>query len=184
MDSLAGKLLIAVPDLGDANFFRSVVLIFQHDDGGASGVILNRPSNMTIGKVWDKIAPEMECLNDDPVYVGGPVPGPLMALHNAMAYSDNEILPGLYLTMERENLNALVREPDRNLRIFSGYAGWGPNQLENEMEVGGWLTLPADANHVFDSPDELWKRVCEQVGHKIMLPRLSKKSGKADPNLN
>jgi putative transcriptional regulator len=183
MDSLAGKLLIAVPELGDSNFFRSVVLVFQHDNEGAAGVILNRPSNMTIGKVWDQIAPEIECLITDPVYVGGPVPGPLMALHNLMTYSDNEILPGLYLTMEREKLNSLVHESERKLRIFSGYAGWGPNQLEGEMDVGGWLTLSADATHAFDPPDELWRKVCEQVGHKIMLPRVSK-TGKADPNLN
>ena len=184
MESLAGQLLIAIPELPDQNFFRSVVLILQHTDQGASGVILNRPSDVTVSKVWDEISNDF-CMCTQTVNVGGPVEGPLLALHSCSDLAEARVLKNLYVSLRRENLNLLVRREDEEFRIYSGYAGWGPQQLDSEMERGGWLTLPADPSHVFSSPDLLWKRVCENVGHKTLLkPHFGIKSLPIDPSMN
>lgn len=184
MESLAGKLLIAVPELPDSNFFRSVVLIMNHTEEGAMGVVLNRPSNLTVAQVWDEISPQIDCDCNDPINVGGPVEGPLMALHTSMAISENDVLPGVYLSISHEKLDQLVLQSDHEFKMFRGYSGWAPGQLEHEIEFGGWLTLDADFDHVFETPERLWKLVCEHVGHQIMLPHFQRKSSGVDPSLN
>jgi putative transcriptional regulator len=182
MDSLAGNLLIAIPELHDVNFFRTVVLLFQHTEDGASGVILNRPSDVTIAKVWDEVAKEpSDC--QDVVNIGGPVEGPLIALHSSLALAEAPVVEGVFLSMERDNLNQLVNQSLQRFKIYSGYSGWGPDQLEAEIDQGGWLTLPANADHVFDSPEGLWKQVCSQVGHDILKPHIGN-FVPTDPSMN
>ena len=183
MESLVGHLLIAIPELPDSNFFRSVVLMLQHSEDGASGVVLNRPSNVTVAKVWDEISAEV-CNSDQTVNVGGPVEGPLIALHPSLALGEVQILPGLFMSLSRENLNQLVMQETHEFKIYSGYAGWGAQQLEFEIERGGWLTMNAEYEHVFESPDVLWKKVCAHVGHDIMLPHFGTKSLPNDPSIN
>ena len=182
MEYLSGKLLIAIPELGDGNFYRSVVLVFQHDDEGASGVILNRPSEITVGQVWDEISSEQSD-SQQVVNVGGPVEGPLLALHTCQALAESEIIQGVFLSFSRESLNSLVVREDEDFRVFSGYSGWGPGQLDQEMKAGGWLTLPARKEHVFGSSDSLWKNVCEDVGHDILKPHIGLRKP-VDPSLN
>ena len=80
MNSYFGHFLAAVPDLADSNFYRSVVLMFHHDEEGASGIIINRPSPVELSEVWNKVS-EVPCNVHQQLYVGGPVEGPLMALH-------------------------------------------------------------------------------------------------------
>lgn len=183
MENLSGKLLIAIPDLGDGNFYRSVVLVFQHDSEGASGVILNRPSEITVGQVWDEIS-DAHIESDLVVNVGGPVEGPLLSLHTCQELSETEVIKGVYLSFSRENLNTLVADhTDDEYRIFSGYSGWGPGQLDQEMKVGGWLTFAARKEHVFGDTDKLWKSVCEDVGRDILKPHIGFRSP-VDPSLN
>jgi putative transcriptional regulator len=183
MESLVGHMLIAIPELPDSNFFRSVVLMLQHSEEGASGVILNRPSNISVAKVWDEISVEI-CNSEQTVNVGGPVEGPLIALHASLELGEVQILPGLFMSLSRENLNQLVMQEKHQFRIYSGYSGWAPQQLESEIERGGWLTIKAEFEHVFASPDELWKNVCAEVGHEIMLPHFGIKSLPSDPSAN
>ncbi|MFK7767744.1 MAG: YqgE/AlgH family protein [Mariniblastus sp.] len=186
MDSLAGHLLIAIPDLNDSNFHQTVVVLFQHDNEGASGVILNRPSDVTVAKVWREISEEGEtsdCQCEDFVHVGGPVEGPLIGLHTSLDLAESPVIPGVFISMGRKKLNQLVTQNNQQFKIFSGYSGWGPKQLESEIEQGGWLTLPAKQNHLFQSPDELWKQVCDQVGNNILRPHLGKHRP-SDPSLN
>jgi len=173
MDSLTGKLLIAIPELHDVNFFRTVVIILQHSEEGASGVSLNRPSDVTIAKVWDEVAREpTDC--QDLVNIGGPVDGPLLALHTSLAFAESTVVAGVFVSLGRDNLNELVKQSEQQFRIYSGYSGWGPGQLEAEIEQGGWLTLPANVNQVFDSPEGLWRQVCSQVGHGVLKPHIGK----------
>lgn len=184
MDGLTGKLLIAIPELGDPNFYRSVVLVMMHGEEGATGIILNRPSNATVSSVWDQIS-DLECECDDAVHVGGPVEGPLMALHTSLAAAERQILPGVFLTMQREHLNQLVAQDEHEFRIYSGYAGWSPGQLEAEIERGGWLLREAAFEHVFEANEEaLWKMVCEHLGHDIMLPHFNQNRNFIDPGMN
>lgn len=184
MDSLTGKLLIAIPELGDPNFYRSVVLVLMHGAEGATGVILNRPSSATVASVWNQVS-DVDCECEDLVQMGGPVEGPLMALHTSLAVAERQILPGVFLTMHRDHMNQLVSQEEHEFRIFSGYSGWDSKQLESEIECGGWLLCEAEFEHVFESDDEqLWKMVCEHVGHDIMLPQFNHNRDFVDPGMN
>ena len=104
MDSLAGNLLIATPDLVDPNFLRTVIFLIQHTDQGATGVILNQPTPTTVAAVWDEIS-EAECECDHPVSRGGPVDGPLLALHQLLEVSEREVIEGVHVSMHRESLH-------------------------------------------------------------------------------
>lgn len=182
MESLEGQLLIAIPDLGDPNFSKTVVMVLQHNNEGASGVILNRPSEVTVSKVWNEVA-EADCDCQELVNIGGPVQGPLIALHGSLALAETPVTSGVFVSLSREHLNSLVNQTEQPFKIFSGYSGWGPGQLESEIEIGGWLTLAAEASHVFDTPDGLWRQVCDKVGNDILMPHLGKHMP-SDPSLN
>ena len=182
MESLKSQLLVAIPQLPDENFYRSVVLMIQHDEEGAFGVVLNRPSDVTVGEVWEQVVGE-SCDSLAPINVGGPVQGPLMAIHTDTECGETEILPGVYLATQKENLDRLVRQREHPVRIFSGYSGWAGGQLEGEMSVGGWLTTLATHEYIFDEAEDLWKRVADDIGNEILF--FSKGSnGPPDPSMN
>ena len=181
MDSLAGHLLIAIPDLPDSNFFRSVVLLLHHDAQGAAGVILNRPSNATVAQVLNDMVSSMETSADSSpqpiavdslIYLGGPVPGPLIALHGSLAWGQASVIPGLFVSSGDETLRQLIEQTEHPFKVFSGYSGWGPQQLEGEIDSGGWLTMPAEFDHVFAEADKLWTQACEAIGREILKDRL------------
>ncbi len=183
MTSLQGHLLIAAPQLPDGNFYRSVVLIIQHSDEGASGLILNRPSEVNLQDIWSQVA-DSQLDRDANINIGGPVEGPLMALHDRADVSPTEVLPGVYLSIERDQLDELVGCGDGHVKFFSGYSGWGAGQLEMELEVGGWLTTIASPQHVFEDPESLWQSVCEQVGQGILFDNLGSLRIPDDPSHN
>ena len=183
-ESYAGNLLIAVPDLPDTNFFRTVVFMIEHSEDGAIGVILNRPANVKLVDLWDELNSEITVQRNAPVFVGGPVNGPVLALHNQYMHSETQIIDGVYMTMASDRLNRLMMDEGGDVKVFSGYSGWASNQLENEVAQGGWLLMDAQPNHVFGSPDELWKSVSRKVGNDIMLPGMLRGQNFGDPNMN
>lgn len=184
MESTAGKLLVAIPELPDSNFFRTVVFMIEHNEEGAMGVVLNRPTSVTIGDLWQKLNPDVAVYADGNVHVGGPVSGPIIAIHDQFSLIDETIIDDVYMTMDRDRLNQLIANAEINLRIYSGYSGWAPDQLEDELQCGGWLVAPAKAQDIYGSPDQLWKSVCERVGNDIMMPGLPDLPSGGDPNLN
>lgn len=167
--SLVGQLLIAVPDLLDPNFNQSVVLIVQHDQDGASGLVLNRPTNTKLGEIFSE-EPAIAGA-DDCVYIGGPVEGPVMALHGCVSLSEKDVLENVYFSLGRENLLGIVNQTLRPFRVFCGYSGWGKNQLDNEIALGGWLVVPASAELVFGTAENLWNSVSDQVGLEIIFSK-------------
>ena len=183
MKSLAGNFLVASPHLRDPNFAQSVVLMLQHEEQGALGVIVNRPGDKTVDEVWEMIESEPPGC-DQFVHVGGPVPGPLIALHDQRKLGEKEILPKVFMSMQKDSIDALVRREGARFRLFSGHAGWGGGQLENEMRVGGWLTWPATAAELFADPADLWKSVCGKIGRKIIAPNIPEDRIPPDPGLN
>ena len=161
LTSTKGRLLVATPPLGDPNFDRSVVYMLEHTDDGAVGVVLNRPGPET---AVDGLGAWMERLS--PPYVvfgGGPVePDALIALADADGV-DPDSWSALRAGVGTVDLSV---DPDEvadvvhRLRIFRGYAGWGPGQLDAELDLGGWIVLAVEPEDVFtDDPDELWRRV-------------------------
>jgi putative transcriptional regulator len=184
LKSLKGHLLIAVPELGDVNFFRSVVLMVQHTDQGAMGLVLNRPTSVTVRDVWKEVF-DLDCNCRDLIHIGGPVEGPLILIHSQLARADMDVLPGLFVSTAKEHLQNIIEAGLPPFRLFSGYAGWGAGQLEQEIDAGGWLTMPAEGDQVFASPDDLWKRVCESFGTQIMQGQMGTvKHFPTDPSLN
>lgn len=181
MKYLDGHLLVAAPNLPDENFFRTVVLMVQHNDQGAFGLVLNHPLDVSIREIWQEIADE-ECECDSLLHLGGPVEGPLMALHTEPELSEIEVIPGVHVASEKDRLNQLVRSNASPLILFSGYSGWGADQLESEIAVGGWLTTPARYEHVFEQSDEMWKAVADEIGRQILFP--GQNPGHGDPGLN
>jgi putative transcriptional regulator len=161
--SIRGHYLIASKWLRDPNFYKTVVLMVEHGDDGAMGLVVNRPSCVTVAHALSEHFKLPE--TDDVVYVGGPVePSALFILHDAPQFDMHErpVVPGLYVGSSAEVFEEVVRSaadgnPDLNYRIFSGCAGWGPGQLEGELARGDWHLRPAAAAAVFtEDPYHLW----------------------------
>src|SRR5262245_6933084 len=132
MNSLKGHLLIATPELLAPIFAQSVILMLEHNDEGAMGVILNQPINTTITDLAGKIFEE-DFEWDKPLSLGGPVPGPLMVLHTIEELSDQEVLPGVCHTLEASRVQEIIRRRAEPSLIIANYSGWGPGQLEGEF---------------------------------------------------
>ena len=158
MASLAGHFLIASPKLLESNFARSVVLIVQHGDEGALGLIVNRPLETSVQEVCEKVL-EVHCAADGVLYQGGPCEGPLMVVHTDEDRSDVRVKPGVHFTTDRENIEWLLAHASGPVKYFVGYAGWAAGQLESELSTGSWLTLPAEDEQIFKPGDDLWSKV-------------------------
>ncbi len=189
MKSLQGQLLIASPKLFDPNFFRSVVLLVQHTDNGALGLVLNRPLEMTINDAWGQVS-ETPCEVSGFLHQGGPCEGPLMVLHTDSGIADVPelpVIPEVFFTTDRDAIQQLVTQnPAENhskMKFFVGYAGWSPGQLESELEDGGWLMTPAANKHIFSGDDELWPTLMKEISEAI-FSTLNPKVIPEDPSTN
>jgi putative transcriptional regulator len=182
MESLKGKLLIASTQLGDPNFTHTVTLIVQHDENGALGLTLNRPTETTVQEACEQ-ALELPCKVEGVLYQGGPCQGPLMVLHDVDRASQVDVIDGVHFTTEREEIESLFLDADANIKCFVGYSGWGPGQLEMEYEIGSWLTFPADPDQIFNSPtgEEHYNKLIQKltIGQYIDPEKIPE-----DPNLN
>ena len=141
MKSLTGHLLIAPPQEPDPDFVRTVILLVQHSEEQAFGVVLNRPTATTVRQAWQGKSP---CQCDEVVYSGGPVSGPLLALHTDPSLGEIEVLPGVYYSVQKRHLEQLVGYPRHPLKVFHSHVGWGPEQLERFLEDGPWRTSAGD----------------------------------------
>lgn len=169
-ESLAGQLLLAAPNLADPNFARTVVLIGVHSDDGAMGLVLNRPSEVTVADA----VPELGCAvgDDEPLYIGGPVQrSAIVCLAEFL-----DPTPAGLLVLGRIGFPARdadlgeLSEATARTRAFAGFAGWGEGQLEAEIENGDWIAQAALAEDVFtDDPSELWGRVLSRKGGSFAL---------------
>ena len=168
MNSLQGKLLVSSPALVDPNFRKTVVLIAHHDEEGAMGLVLSRPSDVAASEA----VPALEGLpgGSDPVFVGGPVqPEAFMALAEF-----DDLGEAAAPIFDNVGFVPAEAEPDdlaiRRLRLFAGYAGWGPGQLEAELEEPSWIVVSAEADDAFaDDPDALWREVVHRKGGPFSL---------------
>jgi putative transcriptional regulator len=156
METLQGQFLVASTKLADPNFFRTVVLIVRHNEEGAMGMVVNRPASLTVREVWEKVSGG-GCETDEHLHVGGPCPGPLMALHERIDLADMEVVPRVFFTADPENIAQLIGQQHLSVRYFAGYAGWGPGQLEKEIATGAWHVTPAAPEQLFADDDSLWE---------------------------
>jgi putative transcriptional regulator len=169
VDSARGQLLIAGPGLVDPNFWRTVVLIVEHSDEGALGLVLNRPSETTVGEAVSELEQLLE--PEDPLYVGGPVqPSALIVLAEFEQPAEAALIAfedvGVLASGAQEDPDLSVRRG----RAFVGHAGWGPGQLDDEVERGDWILEPARREDAFTgTPLELWSEVLTRKGGSYAL---------------
>jgi putative transcriptional regulator len=164
MESLKGHLLIAGPGLVDPNFWRAVVLVGEHSEEGALGVVLNRSSETPVAEA----VPELALLADDigAVHVGGPVqPSAVVVLADFVDASDAESLVLETIGFLPSEVDPIALGELRRARVYVGYSGWGPGQLDGELEEGSWIVEPARPEDVFtNDPDGLWSAVLRRKG--------------------
>jgi putative transcriptional regulator len=183
MAGLKGRLLVAAPLLGDPNFERSVVLLLEHGEEGALGVVLNRPSELEVAEPlpeWRRFAGTPEV-----VFVGGPVSRSSVI---GLARLDRDLPSGAWEpVLGAVGVLDLTGDPDEvgagvdALRIFAGYAGWGSGQLEEEIGEGAWYVVDAEPADAFTTaPDGLWHTVLKRQGGE--LARIARVP--ANPRLN
>ena len=170
MDSVRGQLLVAGPALLDPNFWRTVVLVIEHNEEGALGLVLNRPSESSVGDA----VPELGTLVNpgEQLYIGGPVqPSAVIVLAQfedasdaaVIAFDDVGVL-GTGTALDQ------VGDGVRSGRAFVGHAGWGPGQLDSEIERGDWILEPARREDAFSAqPGELWPEVLTRKGGSYAL---------------
>lgn len=166
---MRGKLLIASPALDDPNFSRTVVLITEHGDEGAMGIVLNRPADAEVAEVVPELA---SIATEEPVFVGGPVqPEALVVLGEF-----NDLTKAAWIVVaevglvsagtDLEDLPAAVRRG----RVYAGFSGWGPGQLEAEVEEEAWIVEPPIPTELFpDDPSTLWSDVLQRKGGQYAL---------------
>ncbi|WP_432798941.1 YqgE/AlgH family protein [Poriferisphaera sp. WC338] len=163
MESRQGQLLISSTDLLDPNFHQTVTLIVQHNEDGALGLTLNRPLEISFSEAWVKVS-ESPCEYSGALLLGGPCEGPVMLLHSNISYAQLTVMEGLYFCTEQEDVRWLVEHVPENIRCFAGYAGWGPMQLEDELELGSWMTTDATPELVFDDdPSNQWIEILKTI---------------------
>lgn len=185
MKSVQGLALVASPYLNDPNFLRSVVYMLRHDEEGAIGLVLNRPMHMTIGALLEQVAGEA-VENDMPVYYGGPVDGPLMLLqechhqsvHSVYVASDQQRILDICDPERQQN------RPGGEFRVFDGYSGWAADQLEEELQGGGWLVWEIQPDQLFSDPEVLWQIAIKQIGLEILAGGIDPTKMPEDPAFN
>lgn len=166
----SGDLLIATEKLGDPNFAETVVLITQHDeDDGTVGLILNRRTKIPLAKLF----PDIKGAAPDPVFMGGPVSLTAAQAILKMAVAKPQathVLNNIYATGNKDMIEDSVRSHTKSseFRLYLGYAGWAPGQLEAEIRIGAWTVLSTRPALVFDpDPDSLWDRLTHQSHMQI-----------------
>lgn len=189
---LDGQLLVAMPGIGDPRFERTVIYLCAHSAEGAMGLVVNKTADgITFGELLERLEIVGEgdpiafepAIAGRPVQFGGPVEtGRGFVLHSSDYFSAEATLPidnriGLTATLDVLRAIAAGRGPKRSLMAL-GYAGWGPGQLESEIQRNGWMTVPADEEIVFDMDlDAKYRRAMQRLG--VDLSRLSGQAGRA-----
>lgn len=161
-----------MPQLLDPNFFRTVMLLVHHDDQGTFGLVLNRPGDLLAEDLFQSL--DLSWCGDQTanIHWGGPV-----ATNTGWVLFDpegrpadesedvTEVMEDLYFAGSLEVLREVAAAPPRQLRLFLGYAGWGPGQLEHEMAEGAWLVAPASSEVIFDvSSEAMWDHAVRSLG--------------------
>ena len=189
-DHLANQFLIAMPGMVDPNFAGSLIYLFEHTERGAMGLVLNRPTEVDLAKLFDKIDLKLEIapLLEQPVYFGGPVQVERgFVLHESnpnVSYSSSLVIPGgLTMTTSKDVLEAVAAGsgPSKFLMTL-GYAGWGAGQLEEEITLNGWMNVPMAREQmieiIFNTPSsQRYEKAVSHLGFD--LSHLSGEAGHA-----
>jgi putative transcriptional regulator len=172
MEPATGSLLIAAPTMADPNFARTIVLLLEAGDGGALGVVLNRPTELEVADVLEPWAGLVA--SPGVLFQGGPVETDAALAVATVAADDDPVgwrrVFGSTGLVDLDAPVELLASAVSAVRIFAGYAGWGSGQLEAEIEEGAWYVVPAEPQDPFPhDPDRLWARVLRRQGGQLAL---------------
>ncbi|MCZ6464884.1 MAG: YqgE/AlgH family protein [Proteobacteria bacterium] len=170
--TLSASLLVAMPQLQDPNFRRAVVLLVKHDEDGTFGLVLNRPVDLSALNLCASLDVDWNGDPAHPIHWGGPVqPNTGWVVFNQGTVGAREdddvsqVASGIYFAGSLDVLRSVAESPPSQLRLFLGYAGWGPGQLEYEMSEGAWLVAPLSDDVVFGVAAEgMWDHVVRGLG--------------------
>jgi len=170
-----GLFLVAKPSLLDPNFARTVVLVTQTEDASTVGVIVNQPTTLQLSQFLSRDLPTQHYRG--PIYFGGPVMRQvIVSLFRSATVPEQaafHVLKDVYLTMHPENIEKLLADPKARYRLYAGFSGWAPRQLESEFMRDGWFVLPADEATLFREKSEgLWEELVERA--RRLGPRVSR----------
>ncbi len=170
-ENLAPGLLLAMPQLSDPNFSRSVVLMIEHSPAGSFGLVINHPSPISATELLESLEMNWRGESSAVVWAGGPVsPSTGWVLHEPAASAPAgqgtiAITSSISLSTSPDKLRSIANMPPRHIRLLLGYSGWGPGQLEQEMSRGAWLHAAATPSLVFEThPDDIWERALASLG--------------------
>ncbi|MCH1925165.1 YqgE/AlgH family protein [Shewanella sp. C32] len=176
MESLQNHFLIAMPSLNDSFFERSLIYICEHDEKGAMGIMVNRPIGIDVEELLAQLEftdeQQLEASAEQQVLVGGPVnPERGFVLHTTQPNwaNSSKISDDIMLTSSRDVLAAIgTNKAPKHCLVVLGYAGWSRNQLEQELAENSWLTIPATAELLFDTPyEERWEAATKSLGFDL-----------------
>lgn len=168
--SIAPSLLVAMPDLGDPNFRRTVILLVHNDADGTIGLVLNRSTDLSASDLCETLDVEWHGDPEWTVSWGGPVQpntGWVVAGDEALGglLEATCFAEGLWFAGSLDALRCVASRPPAQLRLFLGYAGWGPGQLERELAAGAWVLAPLDVRELFETSEEdPWTRAWRLLG--------------------
>jgi putative transcriptional regulator len=171
VESLKGQLILDKGKLQGSFFHRSVILVCQHDSEGAFGLVLNRATGNKVGDAL--VANLPESLKDQPLFLGGPVQTQALSfLHTDVFLPDANVMTNLSVEHSLDALLDIAESfsPTKQTKIFAGYAGWSPGQLDDEMKRDTWMAHPASLELVFHpQPEQIWKMILREKGAKYRL---------------
>lgn len=184
--SLAGSLLVASPKLADPMFGKSVCLLVEQTPQGIAGVLLNRPVISDVGPLWQQLAEGSSKTAEPPrhLHFGGPVSGPVVAVHDQELLAEDEEGGGIYVAAQMETLKKLVYVSPDHYRLFVGHATWSLPKLQEELAQGLWYIVPAVPDLVFAADEEMWIRSIRRAGSLLMQHLTGAKHLPPDPQAN
>lgn len=184
--------------MDDPNFGAAVILMVEHGDEGALGLVLNKPTTAMVREVLPEELQALvedtdeDAMDDQSLRHGGPCRGPLMVLHRCEEASQVEVLPGLHFATHQELVEIVLRdlvgaketEGRRRVLYFAGYAGWGPGQLEGEIEQDAWTVVSGDVESVFAVDETMWIRLVRDASKAALKRTMNPKIIPPDASLN
>lgn len=174
--TLAPSLLLAMPQMLDPNFERSVVLLCEHGADGTMGLVINRPTTTSVVSILQPEVVDDDCNSDLPVWIGGPVDTSRAWILSAADPGTSERIrlnDDLFLAASADALKLCLKAPpseQSRFRFLLGYAGWAPGQLEGELAASAWLNAPLDLDLIFNTPaEEMWSEAIKRLGVDPLL---------------
>lgn len=165
--NLAPALLLSMPQMQDENFDRTVVLLCDHTADGAFGLVLNRPTTVAAAEAV-AFDPPLSTTTGPLLWTGGPVEpqrGWILLAESLEEAAETQVAPGLFLSTSIELLRRVIQQMPARARVLTGYAGWGPGQLDHELAASAWLTVDVDTALIFDTPaDQMWDAAIRRLG--------------------